>query len=72
MSEEITLPTVTDTLVQNAASRLVGVSPCFHSGISKGMLADTKIVLEYAKAVYENWINSKVQKAGDTLYFDTR
>lgn len=66
----IPLPMVTEPLTIHAAERLAETSPLPYSGISEGMLIDVEIVLEYAREVYQYWINERTFKLGNAVIFD--
>lgn len=70
MTNLITLPMVTESLTLNAAGVLAKTSPLGYPGVSKGMLVDTEIVLEYAREVYQRWINERTYKLGNVIIFD--
>ena len=44
-------------MVQQAAEMLQETSPLHYAGISEGMLIDCRLILTYAHAVYQSWIN---------------
>ena len=43
-------------MVQQAAEMLQETSPLHYAGISEGMLIDCRLLLTYARALYQSWI----------------
>ena len=54
--KNIVLPDVTEAMVQQAAEMLQETSPLHYAGISEGMLIDCRLLLTYARALYQSWI----------------
>lgn len=68
----IALPTVTEPLISHAAVHLSKTSRLGYSGVSEGMLIDVEIVMEFAREVYQRWLNEHTYKLGDVVIFDKK
>ena len=66
----IALPSVTDALVDDAANHLVKTSPLLYSGVSEGMMTDTRILLEWARDIYQYWLNERTYRLGNVTVFN--
>lgn len=64
---KINLPEVTNALVDNAANNLVKESPLAYSGVSRGILIDVRIILQYAKKVYQTWLREELNYPHELL-----